>query len=398
MTTTPSRETLPPDSPDKVHLLDLLLVLSRHRNLVVGLTALFAVGSVIGALLLTPVYTATAYVVPVQPSQTGGMAAALGQLNLGALGPALAAGNNSQLFVRILTSRTVAERVVKRFDLMKLYEAETMAQATLALSKRLDVLNDKTGVISVSVDDEHPTRAADMANFFVDQLLAVTRDLALTEASQRRRFFEAQLRSARQALHQAESELKAFQVRSGVVSLEEQGRATLEMIARLQAQITAKEIQLRVLRTTATDENPIVAQLLQQLFGLRAEYERLMSMENRQSARGLGKLSASSLDYAQRWREVKYSEQVLEILGRQFELARLDEARDAPVVQVLDQAVTPEIASWPRKKILVVLGTFAGLLLGVLSAFVIDAVNRIKANPAHVSKLAEIGGNVLRRR
>lgn len=383
---------------DEINLLDLLLVLARHRNLIIGMSFGAALLAVAIVLNISHLFTATAYVVPVQTNQSAGAAAAiLGQLNLGGIAGNVGGGNNGPLFVRILESRRVAEQVVKKFELDELYETSKRGETLDAFRDRLSVEADnKSGIIGISIDDTHPTRAADMANFMVDQLLSVTRELALTEASRRRVFFEKQLGQARGALHEAESELKAFQAQSGIVSLEEQGRGTLNMIARLQAEITAREIQIRVLRQSATDENPIIQQQLEQLRAMRAELARMQSMDDKASIDGLGRLSAGGLDYAKRYREVRYREAVMEILGKQYEIARLDEARDSPVIQVLDYAVTPEIPSKPKRKLIVIGAALGGGMLAVLLAFIIEGLNSARRDPESNRKLAEFRGMLLR--
>jgi capsule polysaccharide export protein KpsE/RkpR len=284
----------------------------------------------------------------------------------------------------------VAEKVIKKFKLDKAYKVERHDDVLAAFADRLHVVIDrKSGVISIGVDDAHPRQAAIIANDMVDQLIDVTHTLALSEASQRRIFFETQLEKARATLTDAMAQFAAQQTRSGIVNLEEQGKMTYIGIARVQAEVATKEIQLGVLRTTATEEYHAVVQLKQELAGLRATLARLEAVNNPDEA-GLGKLSSGALEYTKRFRDVKYREAVVEILSKLYETSRLDEARDAPAVQVLDEALPPEAWSSPKRRLSVIVATLVGGFVAVLLAFVAEGFARARENEETAGKLKQI--------
>jgi capsule polysaccharide export protein KpsE/RkpR len=378
-----------PADADKIGLIDLMLMLARHRYLVFVLPLLCAVSAVGMVVSMRDVYTASAQVMPVQSSQTNSAAAVLGQLNMGNFGSALS-NKNAELFTRIMQSRKIGERVVKRFELVRRYEVDSVGQALAILSAKIDFeIDNQSGVVRVNVDDWNPATSADMANFIVDQLIVVTREIALSEATQRRIYFQNQLAGAQQRQRTAEVELKAYQARTGVYGLEQKAGNTLGMIARLEAEIAAKEIQLGVMRTTMTDGNPQMLGLLATLKGLHGQLARLKS-ESGNVENSLGQLSDISTEYSRLFREVKYQESVNEILNKQFEMAKLDEARDVPSVQVLDYAVQPELHSKPRRKLIVLAALFGGGLLGIMAAFVAESFQQARREPDSARKLKQI--------
>lgn len=386
-----SGETQTTAAEGEIRLIDVLLVVARHRLLILGLPLVTAILTAVIVLLLPNVYTASAIVIPIQPSPGGNVGALLGQFSPLPFGDVLS-NKNEALFVRVLQSRKIAERVIKKFELMSVYGTDSMHDTLEALQDHVSAKPDtKSGLITISVDDQHPTRAADMANYYVDQLIDVVRDLNLTEASRRRAFYEKQFSQAQQRLREAEAAMKAYQASTGVVSLDNQGGQTLNMIARLEAEITTKEIQLQVARTTVTDEHPQALALLEQLRGLRGKLDRLKDTENSTAEGSLGRFSAISTEYAQRWREMKYRESVVEILSKQFELARLDELREASAVQVLDRAETPQQPSKPKRKLVVLGATLLGGLLALLMAFVLESLRNARADPFQTDKWEEAG-------
>ncbi len=378
---------------ERIGLIDLLLVLARRRFLVFGLPLLFALTAVVAVLNMPDVYSASAQLVPVQANQSNSAAAILGQLNLGNMGSALN-NRNAEFFTRIMQSRKVGERVIKQFDLIKRYQVESVSQALGVLAGKLEFqIDNKSGVVTVSVDDWHPATSADMVNFLVDQLIEVTREITVSEATQRRVYFEKQLASAQQRTRSAEAELKAYQARTGVYGLDQQAGNTLGMISKLEAEIAAKNIQLRVLRTTMTDSNPQLLGVLETINGLNAQLARLKSADGAVE-NSLGKLSNISSEYTRLFRELKYQESVNEVLNKQFELAKLDEARDAPSVQILDYAVTPEQHVKPKRKLIVIGAMFAGGLLGILLALIAEGFTQALRQPESARKLSLIRKNL----
>jgi len=342
---------------DEISLSELVATLLQHARLIVigSLSAaLLAVGI---SLLIKPTFTATTRLLsPQQQSAASALTQQLGALaGLGGI----AVKTQADTYVAMLQSRNVAERVVKEFDLVAVYEVKFLEDALKELAKRTKAnIGKKDGVISISVDDHDPARAAAIANFYVQELKRVGNSLAIGEASQRRVFFEDQLKAVSGKLADAELALRGSGV--GTEVLKANPEAAAERLGRLQAGIAAAEVKLGALRTRFTDATPEVRQVQQELNVLRSQLARVERDEP---------ASKSSEDYIARYREFKYQETLFELIAKQYELARLDEARDATLIQVIDTAVPPERKSKPKRAMIVVASTMVAFL--VLCLFVL---------------------------
>jgi len=363
---------------------DTIAILSRRRRPLLLATLAGAVVAVTVALVLRPVYRAETRFLPPQQrdsslatylfGQTAGVPALLG------LSGALK--SPGELYIEMLKTRTVLDRVVDRFDLGKVYKAKYREDSRKDLLKALHAEEEKkSGVVTVSVEDRDPARAAALANAFIEELRSMAGGLAVTEAAQRRAFFEEQLRGARSAMVKAEEELRGYQEKTGALQIDEQAKAAIEGIANLRAQVASREVHLRVLRTFATGSNPEVLKTEEELRGLRAE---LAKMEGK-GASGHDPLMPTErmpgvgAGYYRRLRDLKYNETLFELLAKQHELARLDEARNAPVIQVLDPAVPPEKKVKPRRALIVATGTLSAFFLAAFVLLFLEGWNRPSA-------------------
>ncbi len=341
------------DSDDEKGLLDLAVPLIRHRWLIVCgalLAGLIAAGV---TLVIPPTFTARATFLT--PQQQGGtaanMLASLGAL-AGLAGASAGVKTPGDQYVALMQSRTVADRIIERFHLMQVYEAKYRESARKVLEKNVRVtLGKKDGLISIEVDDEDPQRAAQMANRFIDELRALTDTLALTEAQQRRVFFEAQLKQTRDKLAAAQRALQSSGFNSGALRAEP--KAAAEGYARLQAELTAAEVRLQTLRRSLVDSAPEVQQQQAAAAALRAQLERLE----------VPREVNTDTDYIGKYREFKYQETLFELFSRQYESARLDESRDGALIQVVDTALPPERRSKPKRALTAIGTTVAAFVL-----------------------------------
>ena len=362
---------------DEISLLDLALVLAENwRTLVfVPLAAgLLALGI---SFLIPPTYTAVTRILPPvqQQSTSAALAAQLGAL-AGLVGPAAGIKNPADQYVALIKSRSVVDAMIERFNLKDLYDARYLEDARKELDKRTTIsAGAKDGLISVEVDDNNPERAAAMANAFVDELRNLTKSLAITEAGQRRLFFEEQLAQAKDNLTKAEIALQA----SGVseATLRTVPQSALESLARLKAQITAQEIKLASMRTFMTDANPEFRLAIRELAALRDE---LNKAEQSSPLKSLN----NGAEYITKYRDFKYHETLFELMAKQYELARLDEAREGAVIQVVDLAVTPERRSKPRSTLIAAITALGAFLLVILIVFVRQGL-RNAANDARTA-------------
>lgn len=376
---------------DEVTFLDLLIVLAKRKAVVFGLPAFVAAISIAISLVLPNSYTATTKILP--PQQTQATSAVLAQLSsLSGLAGGVVPGvkNPNDLYVGMLRSRTVADSLIQRFDLNKLYEEKHQSLTRKRLERITSVVAGKDGIITLDVEDRDPKRAADMANAYVDELFKLTKVLAVTEASQRRLFFERQLEQARENLTRAELSARHALEKGGLAQVEGQGRAMLEITARLRAQITVKEVQIGVTRAFATAQNPELQRDLQELEVLKRELTKIEGGSTSARSSPTRETGAQGIDNLGLLREMKYYEATYELLAKQYEIAKIDEAKDSAIIQVMDKAVVPDRKSKPRRGLIVILSTFAAGVAAILLAFIAEAVSRSKADPIQAERLANL--------
>jgi tyrosine-protein kinase Etk/Wzc len=382
------------DSKDEPSFLELLIVLAKHKVLIAKVTLSVAIASVVISLLLPNIYTGKARVLPPQQAQSTANLL-LGQLGglANIAGNSLGIKNPSDLYVGMLKSRTVGDGIINRFDLKTIYDRATMVEVRIALENKTTISAGRDGLITIEFDDKDPQRAAAVANAYVEELQKLTQSLAVTEAGQRRLFFEQQLKQAKTDLSNAEVAFKTSQERTGVIKLDDQGRAIIEAVAALRAQVAMKEVELRTVRSFATEQNPDVVRSQQQLAGLRAQLNKL----ERAQVGGdgdlfvpTGKVPEVGLEYLRGFRDVKYYEAMFELLAKQFELAKIDEARETGVIQVVDQAIPPDRKSKPKRALIVIAATVLAGFIAVAWAFLREMKERAKHDPLLARRLATL--------
>ncbi len=381
---------------EKIHFPDHLIILAKRKWFIFKFVGCAAVLSAGISLLLPKTYTANAKVMPPQQNQSMGAMAALSS-QLGPLA-ALASGglglrSPSELYVAMLRSRTVADNLIDRYSLMNVYQKILRVDARRRLQDRTEISAGKDGVISVSVDDRDPRRAADLANGYVDELERLTKTLAVTEASKRRLFFEREVKMASDDLASAEMALKQTQEKTGLILLDSQSRAMIESLTSLRARVAAQEVQVQMIRTFATAENPDLVRAEQELVALNDQLNRLERGQTKHSFADvpIENVPTAGLEYVRKWREVKYREALFELLAKQYEAAKIDEARDALIVQQLDKATPPERKSGPLRALIVLSSTFLALLVAVLIAIFMERMEQAKEDPQFAGKLQLFG-------
>lgn len=365
---------------EEIHLLDLLIILGRHKRAVIGMPLLIGLLAMMLSLIMTPIYTSTVKIMPPQQQQGSGLAAAmLGQLGglAGAAGGLTGLKNPNDLYVGMLESRTIADNLISRFRLKERYEAKTMDDARVALDKASEIADGKKdGLISISVDDRDPEFAAVLANAYVDELTKLTKTMAVSDASRRRLFYENQLKDSKDKLSDAEVALRKLQEKTGLIQPDGQVQAIISAIAQLKATIAAKEVQIKAMRTFASAQNPELLRAQEELRGLQAQLIKLekdQPTKERDFMVPTGSLPEVGVEYVRRLRDVKYYETLFEMLAKQFELAKIDEARDASIIQILDRAVPAERRTKPKRTLITLAGFVVGGVFGVLLAFICEA-------------------------
>lgn len=366
---------------DEISLLDLALVLAENlRLLILGplIVGLAALGI---SFAIPPTYTARTLLLPPQQNQSMASAAlqSLGAL-AGLAGGAAGLKSPADQYVTLMSSVTVQDRLIERFDLMAVYGTRLRTDARMALqaNSRISV-GRKDGLLTIEVDDVDPARAAAIANAYVDELRHLTSVLAITEAQQRRAFFEKQLQETRDKLAAAQRALQAAGINEGAIRAEP--RAAAEAYARLRAEATAAEVRLQTMRGYLAETAPEFQQGQAQLAALR---QQLARSEGANTA-------AASGDYIDRFREFKYQETLFELFSRQYEVARIDESREGAVIQVVDPAVPPERKSKPKKAQIAVVATLAAGFALLLWVMVRHALRSSTSDPASSAKVSRLG-------
>lgn len=365
----------------------LLRIAVKRRKLVLAATIAIVVLGLAAALLLPGRYTATEVILP--PQQGGsigaGMLAQLG--NLGAMASAaggLGIKNPNDQQVALLKSRTVEDAMVERFHLQTLYRSKYLSTACKRWEQATKIDSGmKDGLIRLSVTDQDPRRAADLAGGWVEEYRHLTASLAISEASRRRLFFEQQLNSARADLTHAEENLKQTEQRTGVIEMDGQARAMIESAAVVRAQIADKQVEIRAMREFAAQQNPDLVRAQQELTSMEGQLAAL-DVDNGHRQGDLvapkGQVTQNGLDYARALRDMKYNETIYELLLRQYEVARVDEARQGSLVQVVDAAAVPDKPDSLYKIWIALAALVVALPLALLVAVCAELVQILRRN------------------
>jgi len=342
------------------------------------------------AFLLPVRYTSSVSFIPPNLSNGSSMASALaGQLSALGAGDLLGGGvkNSGDLYAGILRSRSVARELVKRFDLMRVYRVTKESKAHKVLDSHTDVTVDtKSSIVTVDVTEKDPKLAAELAGAYMDALRETNGRLALSQSSQRRLFFGQQLAKEKDDLENAEVDLKKTEERSGLIAPSGQTEAQIRTIAETRAQIASRQVQLAALRESATEQNPEVVRLRSEVEDLQGQLSRLQAGNGKESSTIIptSRVPELQLEYVRKEREVKYHEALFEMLSRQYEAARLDEARDSPVLQMLDPASYPDVKSGPKRSYYMAGGLFLGFIAGCVWVLVRDRLTSLRASLASI--------------
>lgn len=380
--------TTAPETDDEINLLDLLqTIVDNLRLLILGPLAVGVTALGI-SFLIKPTFTAETSFLP--PQQQQGMAASM-LASLGALGGLAGAAtglkNPADQYVAFLKSNSVEDALIDRFKLMERYDAEYRQNARKTLEANVKIASGKDGLITVSVDDTDPQMAADIANAHVQELTQLMGRLAVTEAQQRRQFFEKQLQQTQDKLTQAEIALKETGISGDVLKANPQ--SAVAAVAALQAQVTAQEVKLGAMRGYLAESAPDFKQALTELANLRAQLAK-QSQDSHSPASSSKGQGGDKGDYVSKYREFKYQETLFELFAKQFEMAKVDESREGATIQVLDKAQPPELKSKPKKALIAILATLATGFALLLFVFIRQALRNASQDSESAQKLAAL--------
>lgn len=361
-------------------LVELILVAIRHWRLLFFLPLSMGLIALAIAFAVKPTFTSTARIIP--PSQQAGMAGLISQ-QLGALaGLAGAAGlkNPADQYVSLAKSRNVTDAIIKKFDLRNRYEKEFIEEVLDELDAQVRITaSTRDGMISIEASDHDPKFAAALANEFVDRLRDLSNSIAVAEAAERRTFYEQQLAEVKGKLDDAQAKLQ----RSGVSEslLKAEPRAAIETIARLRAAVTSSEVRIATMRGIFSDSNPEIQLAKKELAAIQDQLNRAEAS----SSAPMGKVADN---YIELYRNFKYHESLYEILAKQFELSKIDEAKEGAFIQIVDVAVPAEKKSKPKKGVIAVLTTIATFIVTLGFLLSRESFRRLFRDPRNRSHLS----------
>lgn len=357
-------------------LLEVLHILVRFKKLILATVASAFVISVIVSLLLPKTYQATASIFPPQQDMMSFSSQDIAKsMGVGSvMGSFLGLKSPSDLWVGVLKSNAVKDLIIEKFKLRERYEANTIEDTRAELEKRLRISKSKDEIIHISVEDEDPQMAAEIANAFVLGLDEINTGMAMTSGKRSRLFLEKRLDQARGDLLAAASAFKMFQEKNKAIKLDEQSKVMVETMASLKGQLISKELELKMLSSYASPENPMVE-------ALKREVRELgLKLKETEDGNGAGKsffiptsrIPNLTAEYVERVREIKIQETLFELLTQQYELAKIQESKDTPTVQLLSKASAPERKYKPKRGLIVALSTLAAVFVSMSLAFFIN--------------------------
>lgn len=368
-----------------------MLIFVQRKWLILGWALAGLVIAIIAIIRVPTLYKAEATIMPPQQEQSS--AALLSQIGaltaIAGVGSNLGLKNPADLYIAILQTNLVADSIVDRFHLEDVYHIPDRDGAAGRLRKRSKFVANKTGLIQVTVEDGDPKRAVALVNGYADELFRQNNRLAIGSASQRRQFYEQQLAQEKDRLADAEVAMKKTQIATGVLQVSGQAQNIILEEANVQANITAHEVQLGALLASSTEQNPDVIRLRTELAGLR---EQLNKMQHGTNGAMLSQreFPEAGLEYIRRERDVQYHQALFDLLARQLEAARIDEAKASPSVQMVDPPLLPRAKSWPKPFLFILIGLVVGTMFGCIRATMIYLYNYADTDPGLRDRYAQI--------
>ncbi len=391
------------DQTDEINLLDYWRVIWKRRLLILLLFLISVVAAAVISLYMTPIFQAKATLMPVESSQSR-FSGALGALqNIPFVGGAVGKTGMDKI-VTILNSRTLAEDVIKKMELIKILfkmnwdqvkgkwmadKPPTMQDTLRGLQGIVKVADDRKGLISITVEYEDPKLAADIANNYTAALHQFLSENTISLVKRSRLFLEKQLVVTKVDLQRTEEDLKSYQMKKKVVAMDAQTEGAIKTLADLKAQIMAREVQLGVLKEFATKANPDVQRIEDEIRELQKQLKRLeiQDTQNPKENESIGAFITLSeapsigLQYARLKRDALIQQKTFELLTQQYELAKIEEAKDDITFQVIDPAIPPEKRIKPKRTQNVLLAGVVSLFLGIFLVFFLEYLAKQKSQP-----------------
>ena len=382
----------------EINLIDLLIALGHEKLTLIVVTLLAAFTGVIVSLNTAPTYVSRVSIMPSQQSGGSGLASLGSLAGLAGLGGLsnIASGikSSDEMYIALMRSQSVQSALINQLKLKERYEAKNTEEARQALTLNVTILADKkSGLLFIDAQDKDPEFAAQLANAQVKELNVILSRLAVTEAQQRRAYYEQQIVKSQAKIPQLELEFKDAQKSSGL-----EVASLLSEAGTLPGQIAAKELQLQVLSRFATAQNPDLKRLAVEISALRAQmarYELSKTEPKTSEPNNLGQLAESTKTKfvqkaTQAYNTLKIQEALLDGYVKQLELAKVDEAKEGPPVQVVDEAKAPEMRAKPERKKLVLAYTVTGLIVAFVLAALRALLRQIRSTPEGLKRWSQL--------
>jgi len=364
---------------DEISLIDLAIALGQEKKTLFAVPLFTTSVAIVVSLIMTPVFTAKTLMMPPQQQQSSAASAlaSLGAL-AGLAGGAAGVKSPDEMYIAFMESESLQNSIIKKMSLQTRYEAKTLTDTRAGLKSAVKITSDKkSGLISIEATDKDPVFAAQLANVYIDELHNLLGRLAVTDAQQRRVFYEDQIKKTQADLVNAESRFRLANEKSGMQMTSILAETSLRANAEMRGQIAAKEVQLQAMSRFETTQNPDVQKLTSEMSALRQQLSKLESGSGNTTTA----VNPMQQEASQAYRDIKVQQAMLEVLIKQYEIARVDEAKEGPLVQQVDPATPPERRSKPKRSLIVLVSALGGLFLGVLAAFVRRAIKKAATDP-----------------
>ena len=369
----------------EINLLDYWYVLAKHKRILFFITGISFISSIIISLYLPKIYTATTSILPPQQEEIGMISKLPGGFSNLASG-FLGKSSPVDLWLGILKSNSIRDSIIDRFDLMNVFNLSKRDEAQAYLAGTIRISKSKENIVSITVEDQDPERAAEIANAYVEELDQINQNIVTTSGRRMRIFVEERLKEASVELSRAEEAIKDFQETTRTIKLDTQSKAIIEAIGTIKGRLMAKEVQLKTLQSFATPTHPNVELLRTEVNELEESLRELLEGKKHPGNPSpedifipTQKLPDLGLQFVRLMREAKIQETLFGLLTQQYEMARIQEAKDTPTIQVLDIATVPETRSKPKRKQIVILTTLIAAFFSVFLAFFIEYIQRMKS-------------------
>ena len=383
------KEEISQKKENRTYILDYIITLAKHKRLIISTVFVVSIIVIIVSLVMTPIYKAETRILTSQNDTSNAKAQLLGDIgNLrNFIGDGIGIKTSDALYLELLRSNPILDGIIDKFKLMKLYDVKYRDDARDVLIDALDTNFDLfSGILTIGIEANNPKMAARLANAFVDELKNFIKKIAISKASQRRLFYEEQLKETKLALIVSEEDVKKFQEKTGAMRLESQATAIISSIESLRAQIASKEVEIKVMKAYATEQLPTLQAKQEELKGLKEELEKLEIKKgpyNPDPLMPAGRVPGVSLEYMRKIRNLKFNEASYEFIFKQYETAKIDESSNATIIQVIDKAEPPLMRIRPERRRMVTKAFFLALFFSMAAVLLLEYLKKIFQDPSN---------------